>query len=44
MFWFLLLIIVHHPILTIKKNNFFVLGKGTTDDINDSTGVVETKI
>ena len=27
-----------------QKNNFFVLGKGTTDDIDDSTGVVETKI
>ena len=35
---------VHHIILRIKKNNFLVLGEGSADGINDSTGASEKKI
>ena len=35
-----MLIIVHHLILIIKKN-FLLLGDGSTDGFNDSTGAAE---
>ena len=36
-----MLIIVCHLILIIKKNSFWLLGKGPTDGINGSTGAAE---
>ena len=44
MLWFQVLIIVYHLVLIIKKNNFLVLGKGPTQEINDSTGAAEKEI
>ena len=44
MLWFQVLIIVYHLVLIIKKNNFSVLGKGPTQEINDSTGAAEKEI
>ena len=41
---FQVLIIVYHLVLIIKKNNFLVLGKGPTQEINDSTGAAEKEI
>ena len=41
---FLVLIIVHHHLmLKIEKNNFLVLGEGRTDNSNDSVGAAEQK-
>ena len=44
MFQFLVLIILDHLIMIIKKNNFLVLGRRPTDDINDSVGTAEKKL
>ena len=38
------MIIVHHLILIIKKNNFLVLGEGPTQGINDSTSAAGKKL
>ena len=38
-----MLIIVHHLILTIEKNNFSVLDEGPTDDVNNSTDTTEKR-
>ena len=43
MLQYLGLIIICHLILIIEKNNFFVLGEGPTQGINDSTGAAEKK-
>ena len=42
--WFLLLIIVHHLILTnIRNNKLLVLDDGPSDDVNGSVGTAEKK-
>ena len=39
-----MLIILHHLILIIKKDNFLILGEGQTGGINDKTGAAKKKL